>query len=116
MKLLLDEQIPREIGALFPDDFEVHTAQSQSFAGVRNGELLRGAAAAGFDALVTADKNMEHQQNAAELLLTVIVLYSVRIRVQDLAPLVPGAINVLRNSPSRAFIRIHPELSHEPKT
>ncbi|MCZ0937990.1 MAG: hypothetical protein OXJ55_05105 [Caldilineaceae bacterium] len=36
--------------------------------GGENGELLQLAAARGFDALITADRNMPHQQNGNILL------------------------------------------------
>ena len=81
--------------------------QSQGLGGVRNGELLRRAAEAGFDALITSDKRMEYQQNASELKLTVVVMHAIRIRVQDLEPLVPKVVEVLRDRPARAFIRVH---------
>ena len=106
MKLLLDEQIPRELAKLFPDSFEVATVQSQGLSGVKNGELLRRAAETGFDALIRADKNMEYRQDANKLLLTVVVMHTVRLRIGDLAPLVPKVIELLEDHPVQAFIRV----------
>jgi hypothetical protein len=52
MRVLLDEQLPRhlarEIGG-----HDVSTVQQQGWAGLKNGELLRVAADAGFEVLVT---------------------------------------------------------------
>jgi hypothetical protein len=52
-------------------------------------ELLRRAAAAGFTVFVTADRNLEFQQNVAASSLAVIIVISRRIRFRDLLPLVP---------------------------
>jgi len=42
--------------------------------GLENGALLDAAAAAAFEILVTADKNMRHQQNLAGRKIAVVVL------------------------------------------
>ncbi len=67
MKLLLDESIPRQIKAFFPESFELHTVQQMGWAGSRNGALLQQAATHGFDAFITADQGIEHQQNLERL-------------------------------------------------
>ena len=67
MKLLLDEQVPRQLAAFFPHDFEVQTVQQMGWAGTKNGHLLKLATEYGFTALVTADKNIEYQQNHLDL-------------------------------------------------
>ena len=86
MKLLLDESIPKRLAGLFPGDFETMTVPEMGWAGTRNGELLRKAADAGFDALVTADKGIEYQQNLSTLGLRIIVLIAPRTRLQKLEP------------------------------
>jgi hypothetical protein len=40
---------------------EVNTVQQKGWAGLRNGELFRCAADAGFEVFVTADRNLEFQ-------------------------------------------------------
>lgn len=57
MKLLLDESVPRQLNAFFPNTFEVRTVQRMSWAGSKNSDLLRLAAAHGFDAFITASRN-----------------------------------------------------------
>ncbi len=52
--------------------------------------MLRRAAAAGFTVFVTADRNLQFQQNVAALSLAVIIVISRRIRLHDLLPLVPA--------------------------
>ena len=61
MKLLLDEQMPKKFSHEFPKRFEIMTTQKMGWATTKNGKLLRIAADADFDALITVDKNMEHQ-------------------------------------------------------
>jgi hypothetical protein len=41
---------------------------------LRNGELLDAAEVAGFDVLVTTDKNMRHQQNLTGRKIAIVVL------------------------------------------
>jgi Domain of unknown function (DUF5615) len=74
MRVLLDECVPR---ALRNDisGHEVKTVAEAGWAGVKNGELLRRAAAA-FDILITVDRNLEYQQNFEGLSLAVIVVHS----------------------------------------
>ena len=60
MRVLLDECVPRALRNDLPGH-EVKTVAELGWAGVRNGELLRRAAAA-FDVLITVDRNLEYQQ------------------------------------------------------
>jgi len=106
MKLLLDEQMPRKIARHFPENFIVHTVQSQGWEGVKNGELLALAASHGYDAVISADKNMAHQQNQQSLPLSVVVLHVYKLRIEELAPLIPTAISRLQEVSSPTFIRV----------
>ena len=63
MKLLLDEQMPRKIARRFRDGITVDHVQLKGWEGVKNGELLKLAAVDGYDALISADKDMSYQQN-----------------------------------------------------
>ena len=58
MRLLLDESVPRPLGAHFPPSFEIHTVQRMGWSGRSNGDLLRLAASHGF---VTADRGIEYR-------------------------------------------------------
>ena len=74
MKILFDEDVPKPLAKYFPEAIQVATARQMGWNGKRNGELLRLAAQASFDAIVTLDRRMEHQQNPKTLPLAVIVL------------------------------------------
>ena len=53
---------------------------------MKNGELLRRATSV-FDVFVTADQNLEHQQNIASLPLAVVVLVASTNRMEAYMPL-----------------------------
>ena len=103
MKLLLDEQIPARFARELPEDYGV---QKMGCASTRNGELLKLAAAEGFVALLSADKNMEYQQSSTELAIAVIVLAPRMNRLDDLIPLVPSVISLLEDNLAPEFYRV----------
>ena len=88
-KLLLDEAVPRRLALSFPESFTLRTVQDMGWAGVGNGLLLQRAAAESFDALVTVDRGIEHQQNVSELPIPVVIMLAHRNRLAELQPLVP---------------------------
>lgn len=53
------------------------------------------AASAGFDALVTVDRNLEYQQNVTQAEIGVIVLVAPSNRIEDLLPLTPELVRAL---------------------
>lgn len=67
MKLLLDENVPRQLKRdiieLSDILHEVYTVQEKGWNGKLNGELLGLMLTGQFDILITADKNLQHQQN-----------------------------------------------------
>jgi len=74
-------------------------------SGKENGELLQ-LAADSFDVLLTADRNLEHQQNLTTLPISVVVLVDPTNRLESLAPLVPELLELLKALPSRRLVRI----------
>ena len=52
----------------------VREAKAQGWDTFRNGDLLTAAEAAGFDVLVTTDKNIRYQQNLTGRTIAIIVL------------------------------------------
>ena len=95
MKLLLDESVPRRLALSFPELFTMRTVQDMGWAGTANGLSLSLAAAEGFNALVTVDRSIEHQQNVSELPIPVIIMLAPRNRLPELQPLVPGVTSLL---------------------
>jgi predicted nuclease of predicted toxin-antitoxin system len=66
MRVLLDEQLPRHLAREIAGH-DVHTVQQCGWAGSKNGELLRAAAAAGFEVLVTVDRNLRFSKISSRL-------------------------------------------------
>ena len=111
MKLLFDESIPRPLGAYFPRSIEILTVQRMGWAGRSNGDLLRLAAIHQFDAFVTADQGIEHQQNLDTIPLPVIVLIAPRTRVQELRPLVSRVVGLVSGDMQRRVYTLSEDLS-----
>ena len=73
MKILFDQGTPVPLrNALSPHD--VATAFELGWQMLQNGELMTAAEAAAFEALVTTDKNIRHQQNPDGRRLAILVL------------------------------------------
>jgi hypothetical protein len=67
MRVLLDECVPRALRQELPGH-EVKTVAEAGWAGLKNGELLK-IAAAQFDVLLTVDRSLEYPQNFAGTML-----------------------------------------------
>lgn len=95
MKLLLDECLPRKLKREFIG-YEVFTIDEAGFKGLKNGQLIESASAAGFEVLVSADKNIEHQQDKTSLPLAILVLSARNNRLESLIPLMAEALETLK--------------------
>jgi predicted nuclease of predicted toxin-antitoxin system len=73
MRILFDQATPIPLRA-YLDRHEVRTASQQGWDTFKNGELLTAAEAAGFDVLLTTDKNLRYQQNLAGRKIAVVIL------------------------------------------
>jgi hypothetical protein len=73
---------------------------------LKNGELLRMAADAGFEVFVTADRNLEFQQNLSQTALGVILLVAPSNVLENLLPLVPGLLTAIPKSRSGRILRV----------
>ena len=105
MRVLLDEQLPRQL-ARHLVGHEVRTVQQQAWAGLKNGVLLTAAEAAGFAVFVTGDKNLEHQQNLAGRTLGVVVLTALSNALEDLIPLVPETLTAIARVQPGQVLRV----------
>ena len=64
------------------------------WAGISNGELL-ALAEPQFDVFMTADQNLQYQQNLDSTRLSIIVLATRSNRFEDLVQLIPKALEAL---------------------
>jgi predicted nuclease of predicted toxin-antitoxin system len=75
--ILLDNNVPRGLVRALTGH-TVTEARERGWATLKNGELLNVAEQAGFDVLVTADKNIRYQQNPHGRKLSIVVLNQLR--------------------------------------
>jgi predicted nuclease of predicted toxin-antitoxin system len=83
MKILLDECIPRTLKYALPDH-DCETVPEAGFSGQKNGVLLTLAESAGFELLVTMDKDLQYQQNLAGHSIAVLIIRARSNRLRDL--------------------------------
>ena len=105
MRILLDEQLPRQL-APYLIGHDTRTVQQESWAGLKNGVLLTSAEAAGFDVFLTGDQNLEFQQNISKRRLGVVVLCAASNALEDLVPLIPGALAAIEAIQPGLVVRV----------
>ena len=77
MLILLDNNAPRGLVRALTGH-TVTEARERGWAMLKNGELLSVAEQAGFEVLVTADKNIRYQQNLEGCKVAIVVLTQLR--------------------------------------
>lgn len=105
MRLLIDECVDERLRHLFPDH-DCQTAHFARLAGLKNGCLLEAGEAAGFDVLITVDRNIPDQQNLTGRRISVVILCGPTNRLRDLEKLVPAAVYALRSIGRGDVVRI----------
>jgi hypothetical protein len=104
VRILFDHNVPKRFRQ-FLGEYEVRTAREMGWAELENGDLLRQAESAGFDLMLTGDKNLGYQQNLKGRRLALIVLGSNNwnilrespVPVRDaVARATPGSFEVVR--------------------
>ena len=104
MRILLDEAVPRRLGALLTGH-QTTTVPTSGWAGIKNGKLL-ALAATKFDVFLTSDKNIEFQQNLATLPIAVLVVVARSNRLRDIEPLLSGILSELNRLPPKSLRRV----------
>jgi predicted nuclease of predicted toxin-antitoxin system len=95
MRILLDESLPRDLAPLVTGH-DVVTVQAAGWSSIKNGRLL-ALAATQFDVFLTADRNIEFQQNLATLPIAIVVLRARNNRIPALQLLLPELLQVLNH-------------------
>jgi putative NIF3 family GTP cyclohydrolase 1 type 2 len=72
----------------------VRTVQLMGGSGLVNGNLL-AAAAGDFEVLITGDRNMQYQQSASQLPMSVVVLIALNNKLVSFLPLVGRLLSTL---------------------
>ncbi len=83
MKVLLDECVPQSLCRSFTEH-ECKGARRAGFGGKKNGQLLQLAEEAGFQVLVTVDKNIPYQQNLRGRSIALLIIDIKSNRAKDL--------------------------------
>ena len=104
MRILLDEDLPRRLGALLIGH-ETSTVQRSGWSGIKNGRLL-AMAATRFDVFLTMDGGLEFQQNLKTLPVAVLIMEALSNRIQHLEPLVPEVLKELSHILPRTLRRV----------
>ena len=93
MKLLLDENVPRNLKFEIIG-YEIFTVQEMGWSSKKNGELLKLLLENNFYGLVTVDKNLNFQQNFSSYPIPVFILNAKDSRLESLKPLVAKIVNL----------------------
>ena len=95
MFILFDHSTPAPLSACLTGHTVVE-ARDRGWERLSNGDLLDEAERAGFDVLITADKNMRYQQNLNRRRIALLVLSTprwpvIRLHVERIAAALTGA-------------------------
>ena len=74
MLVLFDNGTPRTLARFLIDQHTVTEVRSRGWSELENGDLLNEAEPAGFEVLVTTDKNIGYQQNLSGRKMAIVVL------------------------------------------
>jgi predicted nuclease of predicted toxin-antitoxin system len=108
MKVLLDQNVNSRFAGLLPGHEVVH-AHKMGWAGLTNGDLISSAEASGFDARITADKNLQYQQNLDGRKISILILNSRFLTWPHISPLGPKVSSVLNDLTPGSFLTIMPD-------
>jgi hypothetical protein len=107
LRILLDHNVDRRLRRSIPGH-EIRATREMRWDTLENGDLLSAAAGARFDAFLSVDKNIEHEQNLSTLPLPVIILDSVSNALPALLPFAPIVIDLLNAPLDRLLYIVEP--------
>ena len=73
MQVLFDNGVPRGVASVLKEHV-VEEARDRGWDRLTNGDLLRAAEAAGFEILVTTDRNIRRPQNLSKRVIAIVAL------------------------------------------
>lgn len=93
MTSVFDESVPRDFLPILREAGCDVVAFPNDWKGTKNGKLMQLVETAGFDCLVTCDKNLPYQQNLTQRSFAVVVLPSTRlVQLHELAERVADTV------------------------
>lgn len=103
MLILFDQAMPLPLRSCL-GEHTVRSAWEQGWDQLRNGDLIAAAENAGFNLLLTTDKNMSYQQNLSGRQIAVLVL--TRQQWPDLKPHVQLVIDAVSSAMPGSFTEV----------
>jgi hypothetical protein len=94
MKVLLDKCVDQSFVELLPGHAAEHVLQ-YGWENLGNGHLLDAAESAGFEVLLTVDKNMRFQQNLTNRRICLVVHDVPKIDIDNLMPFSSAILRLL---------------------
>ena len=111
VKLLLDENLDVKLQHRLRPQHEAYSVRELNWQGKQNGELLELLLVNNFGAILTADKNMKHQQNWSKYPIPVLILDAVNNRYESHLPLMSDVLWLLAQPKLAAGVHIiRPEI------
>lgn len=107
MRILLDECLPKKLKKHFKNH-DIKTVPGMGWAGKRNGELL-ALMGNRFDIFITADQNLQYQQNLKGISITIFVLQAPDSRYETLRLLMPDILEKINPALKKGIIEIKNE-------
>jgi Tfp pilus assembly protein PilW len=98
--------LPAGVADLLPGN-EVVSVQQAGYTGLKNGELLRRAAADGYAVLLTADRNLPAQQNVPAAGIAVVLVRGSKIA--QVAAQADAVCAAIASSQPGTVIRVQPD-------
>ena len=93
MRVLFDQGTPKPLRRSI-HGYAIETAYERGWSTLENGELITEAEAAGFDILVTTDRQLRYQQNLAKRRLAIVVLGTTQLpRIRSAVPRIQAALD-----------------------
>ena len=91
--MLVDQGTPKPLRRSLREH-EIETAYERGWSTLANGELIAQAEAAGFDILVTTDRQLRYQQNLSQRQLAIVVLTTTQLpRIRAATSLIQEALD-----------------------
>jgi predicted nuclease of predicted toxin-antitoxin system len=88
-KILLDENLPKPLAKQFAGNLEVISVHDMGWAELKNGELIKAMLENDFEYLLTADKNLQNQQNLDRYPVKIILIRTYDNRYKTLIQYLP---------------------------
>jgi len=106
MKVLLDENLPIKLKSSIASKHDVLTVHEMNWSGTKNGKLLELLISHDFEVFITGDQNIKYQQNLSNYKLTIIILNSTSLHIDNLFTLMKKANRIIDEGPGLGLFEV----------